>query len=163
MSVDLWVSIAVAIPLAIIANIATPKVQRWLDSRTETSKKRKTEIAQKRREAEVRFLQKELEEISKLHQDKTALIQEHLYALIKIGLYSGLGSIYGGMFSFVGEIGHWDGIFGMSGRLGTQVVALMVGMLIYITCAKAMRLHRKVKDFERYKADTDRTISELSK
>lgn len=163
MSIDLWVSIAVAIPLAIIANIGTPKVQKWLDSRTETSKIRKTESEQKDRESQLISVKKEMEDITKLHDDKTALIQEHLHSLIKISLYGAFGSIYGGIFSFVGEVGHWDGVFGLSGRLGTQIVALMVGMLIYITCAKAMRIHRKVKEFETYKAESERIINELEK
>ena len=51
MGVDLWISIALAILLAIAANIVTPKVQGWIDRRASQGKERKTEQEYKRRQS----------------------------------------------------------------------------------------------------------------
>jgi len=157
MSIDLWISIVFAIPLSIFANIVTPKLQFWIDSRAELTKKRKLHVLQKRRKLQLLAIKKELDEVIKLHQDKAALIQEHLYSLIKVALYGAIASIYFGMFGILENSWLLHGFI----TLSYQFISLIVGVLIFNTCIKAMRLHGKVKYYEKYKAESARLISEI--
>ncbi len=54
-----------------------------------------------------------------------------------------------------------EGIGGVLGRTGAQVTALLVSMLIFVTCSKTIKMYTKVRDFDEYKRDTDQLISEL--
>ncbi|HFQ5086906.1 TPA: hypothetical protein ACGUVT_004536 [Vibrio vulnificus] len=161
MSVDLWISIALAIPLAIIANLFTPRFQRWLDSRLERSKKAKIEKREKARNAQLKHLKMEFEEVSKYYADKTELNLLFLVSLVKVAMYSALGTVYGALFPMIGETLKWEGIGGVLGRTGAQVTALLVSMLIFVTCSKTIKMYTKVRDFDEYKRDTDQLISEL--
>ncbi|KPN76178.1 hypothetical protein AEA42_15175 [Shewanella sp. Sh95] len=161
MSIDLWVSIALAIPLAIVANLFTPKLQRWLDARLERSKKAKIEKKEAARRLQLDGLKKELSEVSKYHSDKTELNQLFLISLIKVAMYGAIGTIYGAIFPFMGELTSWDGLGGIVGRTGAQITALAVSMLIFMTCAQTMRMHKKVRDFEEYEKNTKSLIAEL--
>ena len=58
MGIDLWISIALAIPLAIVANLFTPKLQKWLDARLERSKKAKIEKKMKLESYSLKGLEK---------------------------------------------------------------------------------------------------------
>ncbi|WP_022947330.1 hypothetical protein [Methylohalobius crimeensis] len=109
MSIDLWISIALAIPLAIVANLFTPKLQKWLDSRLERSKKAKIEKKEAARQLQLGELQKELLEVSKLHSDKADLNQLFLVSLIKVAMYGAIGTIYGAIFPLMGELTSWGG------------------------------------------------------
>ena len=93
MSIDLWVSIALAIPLAIVANLFTPKLQTWLDARLERSKKAKLEKKANSRKAQLESLKKELLEVTTYHNDKTELNQLFLVSLIKVAMYGAIGTM----------------------------------------------------------------------
>ncbi|WP_027672559.1 hypothetical protein [Rheinheimera baltica] len=163
MSIDLWVSIALAIPLAIVANLFTPLLQKWLDSRLERSKKAKIESKQIARKLQLEKLNKELIEVSKYHSDKNELNQLYLVSLIKIAMYGAIGAIYGSIFPFMGELSGWYGLGGLIGRTGAQVTAFAVSMLIFMTCSQTMRMHKKVRDFDEYEQSTKAIIAELEK
>lgn len=160
---DLWISIALAIPLAIVANLFTPRFQGWLDSRLERSKKEKLEKRQKARQEQLKGLRKELTEVTLHHSDKQEMNQLFLTSLIKVAMYGALGSIYGAMFPFIGEFLGWGGLGGTLVRAGAQMTALVVAMLIFITCARAMRIHKKVRDFDSYQKNTKQLISALER
>ena len=163
MSVDLWVSIAVAIPLAIIANIATPKIQRWLDSRASLGKERKLENQKSKRENQLKLLKVEFSNITELVSNPAKLTNENFITLLKIALYGAFGTLYGGLFSVMDEFGHWEGVFGVAGRLGAQVTALFVSMLIFLIAIKALRVNNRVNKYEKYKMQTEKLIAELER
>lgn len=159
MSADLWLSVALAIPLAIAANIITPKVQRWLESRAFKGKEQKAAKQAKQRQAQLESMKAELEETKALYADKTKLIHLNLIALLRVTLYGALGTLYGTIFGFVGEISNWT----EAARLGAQATTLIVAMLIYFTCSKALRLSIRVSHFSSYKARAEHFIGELEK
>lgn len=161
MSIDLWISVALAIPLAIAANIFTPRVQKWLDTKLSEGKERKAAEQSQKRKAQLALLEKELAEAEALQSDKSNLTHHYLDALLKVAFYGAFGSIYASLFSFIGEIGRWDGLLGMVGRLGAQVTALFVAMIIFLTCFKAAKAARRAKVFPKYKQEMDRLIAEL--
>lgn len=162
MSADLWISVALAIPLAIAANLVTPKAQRWLDERASKGKERKTAEGKKKRAEQLAILQKEMIEVEALSQDSAKQTNQNFVALLKVAALGAFASIYGGIFAVLGEVGRWDGFLGLIGRLGGQVIALMTGTLIFMTCSKALRMNRRVNEFEKYKKETDKLIAELS-
>jgi hypothetical protein len=161
MSIDLWVSIALAIPLAIAANILTPKAQKWLDSRVSKGQYRKSAKQRAKRQTQLKSLEAEFKEVSEIHEDKANLTHHFLFALLQVAMYGAFGSIYASIFTFAGEVGRWDGFLGVVGRLGGQAVALFTAMLIFLTCAKAVRLARRVKSFDEYKEKTEKLLAEL--
>ncbi len=107
------------------------------------------------------MLREELEEVTSYYSDKQELNQLFLTSLIKIAMYGALGSIYGAMFPFIGEFLGWGGLGGTMARTGAQITALAVAMLIFITCSRVMRIHKKVRDFDSYEKNTKQLISEL--
>tara|TARA_R110000787_G_scaffold11122_1_gene37271 strand:+ start:154 stop:654 length:501 start_codon:yes stop_codon:yes gene_type:complete len=160
-SIDLWISIALAIPLAIVANLFTPKLQKWLDARLERSKNEKIEKKEAARKLQLEGLKKDLLEVTKYHDNKAELNQLFLVSLIKVAMYGAIGTIYGAIFPFMGELTSWDGVGGVVGRTGAQITALAVSMLIFMTCAQTMRMHKKVRDYEEYEKTTKLLIDEL--
>lgn len=161
MSIDLWVSIALAIPLAIAANIFTPRVQKWLDTRVSYVRERKAAEQLQKRQAQLASLEKELSEVEALTSDKMNLTHHYLSALLKVAFLGSFASIYASIFTFVGEIGRWDGPWGIIGRLGAQVTALFVATAIFLICYKAAKAASRAKNFAAYKEQTERFISEL--
>jgi F0F1-type ATP synthase membrane subunit b/b' len=161
LSIDLWVSIALAIPLAIVANIFTPKLQKILDARLEKSNKSQVAKKERARAEQLKSLQDEYDEIEKYHSSKDELNQLFLLSLIKVAMYGALGSIYGAIFPFLGELSNWRGIGGVFSRTGAQVTVFAISMLIFITCSRIIKIHKKVRDFESYKENTQSLIKEL--
>ena len=162
MSIDLWISVLLAIPLAIVANLLTPKIGRWFDSRLETTRHRKLEKTKRSRAAQLKHLTEELDSVRKFHTDRFRLSEHLLHVLLQIAGLGALASVYGGMFSFVGEIGRWDGPLGIVGRTGGQVITLLTSLLIFQLALRAMKLRRRVRDFDKYEAETQRMIDELT-
>ncbi len=161
MTIDLWISVALAIPLAIIANIYTPRVQRWLDNRVSKNRQRKAAERSQERKAQLAQLEKELAEAEALQSDKANLTHHYLDALLKVAFYGAFGSIYASIFTFIGEWGSWDGPLGLVGRLGAQVTALFVAMIIFLTCFKAAKAIKRAKNFSDYKEQTEQLIQEI--
>jgi hypothetical protein len=161
MSVDLWISVALAIPLAIVANIVTPPIQKRIDSRLAKGNERKAAKRAERRRQQLVLIKKELSEVEALQSDKANLTHHYLDALLRVAFYGAFGALYGAIFPFLGEIGGWSGGLGVLGRLGGQAVALITAMLIFFTCARAARLARRSRDFQKYKAETEKLIAEL--
>lgn len=81
MSVDLWISVALAIPLAIAANIVTPRVQHWLDARLSKGRERKVAEQSQKRQTQVALLRKEYDEVATLHADPAKLTHHYLDTL----------------------------------------------------------------------------------
>ena len=162
MSIDLWISVALAIPLAIAANMATPRVQRWLDSRLSKGKERKIAEQSEKRKEQLFSLQKEYDEVSLLHADPSKLTHHYLDTLLWVAFFGAFGSIYGAIFSVFGELGQWQGTWGIVGRVGAQTIALLTAMLIFSKSTKSIRIARRCRDFDSYSKKTKALIAELS-
>ncbi len=77
-----WVlSLAAAIPLSIVANLLTPKLQNWLA-------KRSTEKAAKR----LADLESELDRITSFKNEKELLLHETIYVILKVVVIIGIGN-----------------------------------------------------------------------
>ena len=74
MGIELWISIALAIPLSILANLLTPRIQAWLDSRSKQRSLQRTH----QRLAEI---EEELT-IAKSYRDDRAFFHEYLFSVI---------------------------------------------------------------------------------
>ncbi len=163
LDLNLWVSVALAIPLAIVANLFTPRIQKRLDERARRRKKLKVEEQQARRSKQLEELKNERDEVTLLRTEPTRLNEMFFKTLVKVALYGAFGTIYGAMFVFIGEIGDWDGLLGILGRTGSQFTALFVALLIYQQCRRVLRISSKLDDYDAYLAETNSIINELSR
>lgn len=161
MTIDLWVSVALAIPLAVLANIFTPRVQNWLDSFATQGKKRKAAQQIQQRQKQLIRLEKELEQTEVLQADKASLTHHYLNALIRVAFYGAFGAIYQALFIFIGELGSWDGLLGRMARVGAQMVSLFIAMAIFLTCSKVSKSASRVRNYAQYKDETIKLIEEL--
>lgn len=161
MKIDFWISVFVAIPLAIVANLLTPPISRWFDKRLELNQVRKTEISKRRRKNQLVKLTKELERVRSFHQDRIKVIQYLLFILLQVAMLGAFASVYGGMFAFLGEAERWNSFLGMIGRTGGQLITLIVPLLIFEICQKAITLQRRVVNFDHYEKETLRMIESL--
>lgn len=80
--VDWAISLLAAIPLAIISNLLTPKVQNWLSTRSESKKQKRYSV-----------LEKELKKIKLFVENPEKLNYETYIAIITILMWLSIGSI----------------------------------------------------------------------
>jgi len=161
MKVDLWITILLAIPLAIIANLLTPKIKNWLDGRSETTKKLRTEKQLRSRQIEANRIRNQLEEVTSFRSDTQSFHSFVLIQLVRIAFYGAVGGIYGGVFSMVGGIVGWSMLGEMVARFGTSIIALFTSTLIFQTSLATIRMHKRIRDFEGYKTEAEGNIKSL--
>jgi len=161
MTLDLWISIALAIPLAIVANIVSPPVKRWLDKKFETSKIAKTQKRMEKKSIQLKRLQSELEVIRNFHENDSKITHFFLVALLKVAMYGAIGSIYGFLFPFLGALFLRHGIGSFIITTGTQVTVMISSMLVFMTCAETMKTYKKIRDFTAYESESRELIEKL--
>lgn len=159
MKVDLWITILLAIPLAIVANLLTPRLKSWLDSKAEKSKRIKTQAELKDRASRAQILRDKLEQVTKFHQDRGEHQSYILVQLLKIALYGALGGVYGGVLmmfqTFEIEI------FYRISLIGGAAVGLVTSMLIFVTSMSAIRMGKNVRDYQSFKNEIENAIALL--
>jgi len=162
MSIDLWISVALAIPLSILANIVTPKFQRWLEARLARDREFMQAHREKNRAKRLAALRKEYEEVTSLNETPSRLTHHYMDALIWIAFYGAFGAIYGAIFNMFGEFTGWQNFSGTIARLGSQIIALATAMLIFQKAAAAIRVARRCRNFDSYRQTVESQIAKLS-
>jgi len=159
LKIDWWLSVFLAIPLAIVGNLLTTRVQKWLDKRAETRDERLSHAAKKR---SLKLFRRTLKEHSldlRAAQGPNGLVSMYLEALLRVALYAAFGSSYAALFFLYGEGTILDGAaadFEWINRMGREVVTstlrmlaqattLVVGLLIYRECHHAIKRGRRLK------------------
>jgi hypothetical protein len=163
MKVDLWVTIILAIPLAIVANLLTPRFRLWLDKRSESTKKVRTERQIRSREERARRLKKQFEEVTSYHSDSAAFHSYLLMQLVRIALYGAIGGIYGGLFGMVGgfTMWSWSGYLGSAAALASGMIALFTSLFIFQTSLITIRVNKRVAEYEAYKTEAELALKAL--
>lgn len=165
MNIDLWISIALAIPLAVVANILTPKFQKRVDSYLQNYSKVRIKQKIKDKELQLSKLQEEVLELKIYRDNKAEFNNVLLIALIKIAIYGAMLSLYNGMFFALKylSIAHVD--LGKTAldtlSLFVQFSTLLVAVIIFNTCSKALRTYNKVKNFDDYENKSKLIIKQL--
>lgn len=127
------ISLFAAIPLAVVANLLTPKVANWIGRRSgEKSRKRMEE------------LQLELNRTHSFYSNPESLHRESSITLFKVLAYIALG-----------------GAMGALGFIGFPVAALFF-LSAVLESIKHIRLIRRVEDFSEYESKTTGEIEKLN-
>lgn len=165
MNIDLWISVALAIPLAVVANILTPKIQNRFDTYLQNYSKVRTKQKIKDKELQLTKLQQEILELKVYRDNKAEFNNVLLIALIKIAIYGAMLSLYNGMFFALKylSIAHVD--LGKAAldtlSLFVQLSTLVVAVIIFNTCSKSLRTYSKVKNFADYENKSKLIIKQL--
>jgi len=139
LDINLWISVLLAIPLAIIANIYTPRVQYWLESR-----------GQKRSKKRIQQLEVELEELKdfyenpeKFHQYLLGVVIRATYIGSIVGIFAGITYVLSRFAREFIHINFVNFIFSISG----QLVSMIGAMMIINVCSSAIRIITNMKNY----------------
>ncbi|EIU6827838.1 hypothetical protein L5176_004434 [Vibrio parahaemolyticus] len=145
MDINLWISILFAIPLAIVANIFTPKVQSWLESR-----------GKKRSKARVTQLKTELEQLKYYKANPELFTQYLLGVVIKttfvgsiIGIIAALAYMITRVakdFFYVYDYLYID-VLEVVLQFSSQIVSMFGAVIIINICGNALRVMHSMKNY----------------
>ena len=157
----MWVSVLLAIPLSILANLLTPRFQKMIDRASEKNRTRTISEQVAKASQQLAEILREVELVTKYHTDRPLFHQYMLVMLLRVTLYGAVGGIYGSCLGMLGEMVSWNGILGANSRIGVQLVALFTSMMIVIACTRAIRLHQEVRDYDKFKEESQNRIIRL--
>ncbi len=132
-----WLGLAAAIPLSIVANLLTPKIQQWLSKRSESKYAKR-----------VAELRSEYERVEKLTKNPDALHTYLLQQILFIAFFTSSVIAITGVLSFA-----------MATSLG-KLIEISGAISIARFCIEAIRDANRVRKFDRYK---ERIESEIGK
>lgn len=124
-----WIGLALAIPLSILGNLITPRIQSWLSTRSESAAKKQVEVTEKEKTRISGYIEK----------------PQHLYIYL-------LGVIISA--TFLGSVlGVFSGIFFLTANFVSypimyatgQLLAIFGGLLVAKICFDAISTIGKVK------------------
>lgn len=142
-----WIGLAAAVPLSVLANLFTPKIQQALA--------RKSKARAFRRSAQIKA---ELEEIERLTSEPGRLQTFLLESVLLITLLtSAVGVISGLFFAFANMYGASPYLTALG-----QFVAVGGGVGIMRECLDVLRKSRRARDTEKYKVKVQKELSELN-
>ena len=169
MKIDFWISILVAIPLAITANLLTPWMSHWLDVRAEKGRYRKREKTVKAREASRKRLQAELAEVDAYRADPARLHSLLLDSILRCITYGAVGTAYLTLgyatFNVFLSGNHTVG-FIRTVRLVTlpalQLFVVIVNMVVFTIGMRAVRISRRVRNYDIWRQTMENEIGRHS-
>lgn len=161
MKVDLWISLLLAIPLAIAANLLTPHIRSWLDRRAEKGASVRLERTRREREASIARLEDEIEEIENYRGDRAKLHELLLETVIRATLYGAIGTAVASlMFTLLRVIGHgylYEAVVYSTSQFVTVVTSLMV----FQVCWRGLKVIQRVRNFDQWVENVRQEISHL--
>ena len=98
-----WLGLVAAVPLSIVANLITPYIQRWLESKSEQAASKKTLRTRA-----------EYEQISVYRNNPTEFTQYLIFVAVQIAALSAAIGVIFGLLDFIGFT------FSMLGQRGTE-------------------------------------------
>jgi len=165
MRVDLWISILLAVPLAVLANLLTPRIRDWLDRRAQrtAAQRRRRTVEQAR--SEIARLHTELERLSTFTSDPHQYHCFLLEILIRATLYGAMAGLYAGLLfataSWLGIGDFWNLAGNLQGYIYTagQIVSLIGFTMVFRTCWQGLSVIRRVADFPMQKQIMEAVIA----
>jgi len=142
-----------SVPIGILVNLGTPKMQAWIINRPRISATRK-----------LHSLQSELDEISRLHDNKEQMYLKALSTVFLVLLFIGTGNAASILASFAGVFG---GLFSFQQDIHTIVFGFVLGMSLFlfmsafISCLNFIRIISKVRNYDEYKLEIERQIEKI--
>ena len=166
MSVDTWVSVLLAIPLAIVANLLTPRLQKWLEARSvRNALERKDLLLRLKRaimgrlEAELRLAQIFAQDIHALQLRLTVAVLKAILVGAVTASVTGVMLAYGALPDLVGS--SYFAWLSRATALAGQLAALFGSLLVVQISRDAYRDYIRARDFENFRAATEAQIARL--
>jgi len=145
MELSFLVGLVLAIPLAVVANLITPRVQGWIDKRSRRAMQKKSFR-----------LQEEYLRIAQLRSTREGLSEHLLTVLLRVAL---VGALFGVVTSAVYALGY---LFQMQYAFvaAAQVFAILGSLIVLGICTTAFKEHAKVKNFVEYRDFVEKELGE---
>ncbi|WP_053386665.1 hypothetical protein [Leucobacter japonicus] len=143
---EMWQGVALgalfAIPLGIIVNLISPRIQQLVDRRSERS-------AAKRAQQDVVFRDR----VSALAKDRSALYVELLDTLLRVAYFTALFGVLSGALFFLGQVLPYMGLISSVILALGQVTAFIGALTVLNVVRPAVALVREI----RATSETDKT------
>jgi len=164
-STDFWLSFALAIPLAIAANLLTPKLQLWLERRSsDKALKRKGQVLEERKKTAER-LRSDFVRVSALHADRAELQLLLTVSVLKASMIGALTAAGAGvMFAYASVprlLGSRLETLAEITTIGGQLFSLFGSVLVFQICNRAFKDYTRVKEFQQFKEATEQELSSI--
>ncbi len=161
MDINLWISVLLAIPLAIVANLFTPKVREWIDARAERRKEKKRKQTEEQKQAAIGRINKECDEIERFVGNRTIYREYLLEVVIRATLYGAISALYAGAVSVIAWSVDLGGIAQKLLFSVAQFATLFGSLLVFQVSWKGLKVINRVHDFEIFKEKCERQIQNI--
>lgn len=145
MDSSFWVGILLAVPLAIISNLLTPKVQAWLAERGSTKLAKRHDK-----------LRADYSKVKQYKDDRTAL---NTFLITSVLEATFIGSAIGIVAGMIFGLNFLVGLGGPFIAFG-QFLAAAGAVAIVQVCLEAMRVSNRARGFAEYKARVESELGE---
>lgn len=146
LNTSFWLGIAAAIPLSILSNLLTPRIQQTLA--------RRSEARATRRSAQIKA---ELDEIERLTSEPGRLQTYLLESVLLITLLTSGVGVVAGIFFALSNMLFASQLFASIG----QLVAVAGGVAVMKECIDVLRISRRARNAEKYRAEVQTELDEL--
>ena len=162
MDINLWISIGLAVPLAIFANLLTPKVQVFLDRYQNKKGKEKLskQIAEKK--LKINELKKEFRLVTEIRSESSALVSFYFMEVFRIASLAAAAIMLGGLVYLV-ENATWEKkLFDYTIQWIAQITFFIIIYSIYLRGRVAYQFASKIMHYEEYSSKTTELIESHS-
>ena len=140
MDTSFWIGLVLAVPLAVVGNLLTPRAQKWLSRRS-------TVRLDKRRQV----LRKEFERVQLLAADSAKFNAYLLTVVVAATFVGSVVAVCSGAIAAIAYVSNSDRLlFAFS-----QFTAIFGGIFIASICQEAIRTSARVRDFADYKSSIE--------
>jgi hypothetical protein len=155
MDAGLWIGLLLSIPISILVNLFTPKIQAWLDSRN-----------RKRSLIRTKYLQQEYEQVRYYRENRGEFREYLIWIVIRTTF---VGSLVGIFAAFVFVIPNFFEILNLEYEqtriirhvlyIAGQLISLIGALLIVNICSNALKVYFRVRDFDIYEESVKKNLS----
>lgn len=124
-----WIGLALAIPLSILGNLLTPKIQSWLATRSEAAAKRRIATAEREKARIAGYIEK-----------PQRLYIYLLGAIVSATLLGSIVGVFSGLFFLAGSLAEHPVMYAAG-----QFLVIFGGLLVAKICFDAINTIGKVK------------------
>ena len=146
MDFGFWIGLAVSIPLAIIANLMSPKIQIWIDNRSKIGTLKKT----KRLKEDYLKAKYYIEHRDEFREYLLFIIIRTTYIAFIVGIISGFGALSP---ELIRPYSIGSAVYSIA-----QMFSIFGALAIVRICSLAIRNYNKIKNFKDYEQFVIKTI-----
>ncbi|EPI4958354.1 hypothetical protein [Vibrio parahaemolyticus] len=147
LSTEFWIGTGLAIPFSILASLITPKIQQWIDNRSQKSAIKRSQE-----------LRNELERIKALKDSSEKLKLYLLETIIKTAFYTAVTSALAMPLWAAGSVFYFGGILNFVG----QCIALIGALLVVQVCSRAIKDLSRIRNFSEFEQQVSDYVSKPS-